>query len=117
MGAKELRRRLALRDGPYCHYCGSICDPADGRRVHIEHKVARANGGTNAYMNLALACAPCNLFKGPRNAEDVYCYFPEWAGNPGGLAWWAAYQRTADYRDDLARDLLIETLCAPGAMN
>jgi hypothetical protein len=58
---------VSVRDGWQCAYCG--------RRVnrstrHIDHRISRVNGGTNHLNNLSLACAPCNLSKGPLNARQ-----------------------------------------------
>lgn len=79
--APRLRRRLyraepvsiadkeyiSVRDCWQCVYCG--------RRVtrgsrHIDHSVSRVNGGTNHLNNLRLACAKCNLAKGPLNSRE-----------------------------------------------
>jgi hypothetical protein len=58
---------VSVRDGWHCVYCG--------RRVsrstrHIDHRISRVNGGTNHLNNLSLACASCNLSKGPLNARQ-----------------------------------------------
>ncbi|CAK0763433.1 HNH endonuclease [Gammaproteobacteria bacterium] len=42
-----------------CAYCR-----AENVPLQVEHIKARANGGSNAISNLALACEPCNIKKG-----------------------------------------------------
>lgn len=46
-----------------CAYCGT---PTKGHREHVEPKVA---GGSNLAVNIAHACASCNLEKGDRDLE------------------------------------------------
>ena len=57
------RTRFAVfdRDGFQCVYCGRGKD--DGVQLHVDHKLALANGGTNDMDNLVTACADCNLGK------------------------------------------------------
>lgn len=59
----EVRRRA----GGYCEYCRF---PEAAFRMHfqIDHIIARQHGGATAVDNLALACARCNLHKGPNIA-------------------------------------------------
>jgi hypothetical protein len=58
---------VSLRDGWQCVYCGRRV--SRGSR-HIDHRVSRTNGGTNHLNNLCLACASCNLSKGPLNSRE-----------------------------------------------
>jgi 5-methylcytosine-specific restriction endonuclease McrA len=58
--ADTVRRRA----GDHCEYC-RLPQSAFRRAFHIEHIVARQHGGTAGIDNLALACWPCNLKKGP----------------------------------------------------
>lgn len=53
------------RDGEICHYCG--CQDPYG---HVDHKVSRANGGSNLFRNLVWACGSCNCSKGRMNAPQ-----------------------------------------------
>jgi hypothetical protein len=55
-----LRTIVLARDGFTCIYCGSTED------LHADHRLSVARGGSNALENLATACAPCNLSKGPK---------------------------------------------------
>jgi hypothetical protein len=55
------------RDRGKCTYCGVSVPRSQG---HIDHSVSRINGGSNHLNNLRLACAPCNLSKGPLNSKQ-----------------------------------------------
>jgi hypothetical protein len=50
-----------------CEYC-QMSQEYDGFRHEIDHVVARKHGGPTAAGNLALACFPCNNYKGPNLA-------------------------------------------------
>ena len=77
-GRRSVERRAAWR----CEYCRApqrVC----GYRFHVEHIVPRLLGGADDDSNLALACGPCNLVKGPRTkwtdpvtGEHVLLYHP-----------------------------------------
>ena len=58
---------ISFRDGWRCTYCGRR---VNRRSRHIDHSVSVANGGTDHFNNLRLACAPCNLLKGALNARE-----------------------------------------------
>jgi len=47
-----------------CEYC-QMPQQYDDLPFQIEHVIAKQHGGTDHSDNLALACVPCNLFKGP----------------------------------------------------
>lgn len=49
-----------------CAYCGTT----EAEVWHVDHKISRADGGTNTWNNLAVACAPCNWRKGRKSVED-----------------------------------------------
>ncbi|MGB8509881.1 MAG: HNH endonuclease [Pyrinomonadaceae bacterium] len=59
------RARVRERDESVCTYCYRYAP--DG---HVDHRVSRANGGTNHMNNLSWACASCNCSKGARNARQ-----------------------------------------------
>ena len=63
---KISRRALFARDGWRCVYCGS----ASGR-LTLDHVVPRSRGGDSVWENVVTACAPCNLQKGNRTAEEA----------------------------------------------
>ena len=52
------------RDGYICQYCGSP------KRLHVDHKIPLARGGSNAFENLVTSCGPCNQSKGSKLPED-----------------------------------------------
>ena len=60
----EARKTLAIRDGMFYQGCGF--EPPKGLLdfLEVDHKLPKADGGTNAYDNLCLLCAPCNRRKG-----------------------------------------------------
>ena len=50
-----------------CYYC-KISIPVN--ESHLEHKRPISRGGKNTKGNLVLSCAPCNLKKGNKTAEE-----------------------------------------------
>jgi|SRR5579872_2206610 len=52
------------RDGHICTYCGS------DNSLEGDHIVPLSRGGSNAFDNLATACRPCNLAKGPKTPQE-----------------------------------------------
>jgi 5-methylcytosine-specific restriction endonuclease McrA len=58
------RALVRRRAGGCCEYC--LAPEAHGPATfHIEHIVAKKHRGDSDETNLALACASCNLHKGP----------------------------------------------------
>jgi hypothetical protein len=55
------RFEVLKRDGFACQYCG---ERAPEVVLHVDHIVARANGGRDELDNLITACASCNIGKG-----------------------------------------------------
>ncbi len=47
-----------------CEYC-RVPQEYDDLPFQIEHIVAKQHGGKDDAENLAVACVPCNLYKGP----------------------------------------------------
>jgi hypothetical protein len=47
-----------------CEYCRMI-EEFDDLPFQVEHIIAKQHGGSDDPDNLALACVPCNLHKGP----------------------------------------------------
>jgi 5-methylcytosine-specific restriction endonuclease McrA len=62
---KAERLQLWESHGGRCHLCGR---PVPIELMHVEHKVALANGGTDGLDNLAPAHPDCNLRKGSRKS-------------------------------------------------
>ena len=63
--SKSVRFSVLHRDNSTCVYCER--SPADGVKIHIDHKVSLNDGGTDDLDNLVTACDECNLGKGPRS--------------------------------------------------
>lgn len=63
LGSLSPRQRFAIlrRDNFTCTYCGR---KAPDVILHVDHRVPRALGGTNAPENLCASCADCNGGKG-----------------------------------------------------
>ncbi|WP_439545626.1 HNH endonuclease [Sandarakinorhabdus sp.] len=62
--SQKLRYDVFEGDGYRCKVCGSSRD--DGVKLHVDHIVAVANGGTNERSNLRTLCDQCNIGKGAR---------------------------------------------------
>ncbi len=63
----SLRAFVARRSEGRCEYC-QIPQRFFVELFHVEHIVARQHRGTTDESNLAIACARCNLHKGPNLA-------------------------------------------------
>jgi hypothetical protein len=64
------RNYIRERDNEVCFYCMTYTPTG-----HVDHRVSRANGGSNDYDNLAWACAPCNWSKGSMNDTEFMSLF------------------------------------------
>ena len=64
-----LRRYVSSRAGDRCEYCRLRQEHETLTPFHVEHVIAAQHGGTDEDGNLALACAWCNLIKGPNIAS------------------------------------------------
>jgi hypothetical protein len=60
-----VRRVVASRAKDRCEYCRAPVS-ATAYTFHLDHIIPLARGGRHEPMNLALACAPCNLAKQDR---------------------------------------------------
>src|SRR5215213_3426120 len=58
-----------------CAYCG-VPLPLEPV-IHVDHKLPLSRGGSNDPSNLVLACAPCNLSKGAKTAQEYIAYRQE----------------------------------------
>ena len=56
------RFQVFMRDKFTCVYCGRSPEK-DGIALHVDHRVARNNGGQDVLDNLVTACVDCNLGK------------------------------------------------------
>lgn len=67
------KKLLVERDGLRCHYCDVVMNYRDAQ---IDHVIPKARGGTDAPINLVLACATCN------HVKSTLCYTcPEFRDN------------------------------------
>lgn len=92
----SLRRRVVLRAGNRCEYCG-LSQLGQAATFHLDHVVPVVAGGVTAFENLALACIHCSLRKGsremvpdPKSGRSVRLFHPRqqqwnhhfrWSGN------------------------------------
>lgn len=58
------RTRVRERAGNRCEYCQLHQEDSPLARLHVEHIIPKAHGGSDDLDNLALACIDCNLHKG-----------------------------------------------------
>src|SRR5262245_57485498 len=58
---------LAKLYGCICIYCQKHFQLTE---LTIDHRIPRSRGGSDAYHNLALACAKCNSYKGCLTEEE-----------------------------------------------
>jgi len=49
-----------------CNYCLTPLELSERKSWHIDHVVPLSRGGLHELSNLVIACAPCNLSKGPK---------------------------------------------------
>lgn len=63
--AEDIKNLYATQGGS-CYYCS--VDIEGG--YHIEHMTPLSRGGRNDVSNICLACAPCNLRKHTKTAEE-----------------------------------------------
>lgn len=73
IGARK-RFEILRRDNFTCQYCGAS---APDVRLHVDHFLASAHGGSSQASNLITACVACNLGKGvmPARDEDAPTYY------------------------------------------
>lgn len=64
---RQLRHQVFQRDGYRCKECGATNKQT---RLHVDHIVPVAKGGTNDISNLQTLCEECNMAK----------YTDEWVG-------------------------------------
>lgn len=69
----EIKALFETFDG-HCAYCNAI-EQTDGPTFHIDHVVARKEGGRDHISNLVIACPTCNVRKS--NKPVVTYYFDD----------------------------------------
>ena len=81
--AAAVRQRARRR----CEYCG-LPESESGLPFAIDHIIARQHEGNTVFENLALACAHCNLNKGPNvSGVDPVNKVPATLFNPRSDQW------------------------------
>lgn len=63
--APAVRFAVFQRDAFTCQYCGRSAPKV---QLHADHRISRANGGSDEMDNLVTACSECNYGKGRLNA-------------------------------------------------
>ena len=63
---REIREYLLELTGRKCAYCGN-----KRVRLHVEHILPKARGGSNRPDNLTMACQPCNEMKGKLYGVEI----------------------------------------------
>lgn len=56
-------KRVLLRDGGVCRWCG-------GKATTADHVVAKAHGGSDELSNLVGACVPCNMRRAHEQSKE-----------------------------------------------
>ena len=65
---KFSRHAIYARDKGRCQYCGV---KVSKKTMQYEHVIPRSQGGQTNFLNIALACMPCNQKKGGRTPEQA----------------------------------------------
>lgn len=60
------KRNVMKRDHGVCQYCGK-----QHPKMTIDHVMPRSKGGTSDWMNVVLACEPCNKKKADRTPDEA----------------------------------------------
>jgi 5-methylcytosine-specific restriction endonuclease McrA len=63
--SKSRRFNIMKRDGFRCQLCGTT--QQQGARLHVDHKISLAKGGSNEDENLWTLCEGCNLGKSTKS--------------------------------------------------
>jgi hypothetical protein len=78
----SLYPEVSRRAGRRCEYCHAP-EAVFNFRFEVEHIFPSADGGSNQFSNLCLACRACNSFKGafmqgvdPESGETVLLFHP-----------------------------------------
>lgn len=89
--SKRTRFEVFKRDDFTCQYCGKRAPEVV---LHVDHIVARANGGSDDAINLRTACVDCNLGKSAVPLKESQ--LPDYATEAERLAAAVAYERLQD---------------------
>ena len=86
---KRTRYEVLKRDNHTCRYCGAT---APDVKLHVDHVIPVALGGTDKPDNLVAACKDCNSGKTSTTPNDALVA----EVNDKALAWTAALKRAMD---------------------
>ena len=53
------RKNILRRDNYTCQYCGAV-----DNALTVDHIHPKSRGGESSWVNVVIACKPCNLKKG-----------------------------------------------------
>jgi 5-methylcytosine-specific restriction endonuclease McrA len=90
----DKKRQQVLKNYDYCCVSCGYDGRANPSDMHVDHVIAKANGGTDDIENLVLLCGTggnkCNLKKGARMQKDSPTWFdsmifPNGFKMPGGM--------------------------------
>jgi 5-methylcytosine-specific restriction endonuclease McrA len=62
------RRNVLIRDRHICQYCS---ERFTSQELTYEHVLPRSRGGATSWLNISMACVPCNQRKGNRTPEEA----------------------------------------------
>ena len=76
-----LRKAVFFREQGRCAICSQDLSGLlrTDHRVHYDHILPLAMGGTNDPVNFQMVCENCNLQKGAHDARTSFYYIPWWA--------------------------------------
>ncbi len=60
------KKNILRRDGFMCQYCGDRDHP-----LTVDHIIPKSRGGKTIWVNVVVACKPCNMKKGNRTAREA----------------------------------------------
>ena len=67
--ARKLLARLVQAQNGICCYCPRPFTATGDRRATLEHRKAKADGGSDRVGNLAAACFHCNQHRGKQKQQ------------------------------------------------
>lgn len=62
-------REIVLREEPLCYLCLAMDPPRYSPSTIADHKIAKAEGGSNDRSNYGGACEPCHTLKTAEEAK------------------------------------------------
>lgn len=60
------KKNILRRDNFMCQYCGERNHP-----LTVDHIIPKSRGGKTIWVNVVVACKPCNMKKGSRTAREA----------------------------------------------